>query len=64
MGFVKVSDVMTREDVIINTDSICKIERFGDNYYSVYFSFGGPKSTYTYDEENAKKIFAEIGVSL
>ena len=43
---------------------ICRISR-NKNGYTVYFSSGNTGAAYyEYDEENAKKIFDAIGISL
>ena len=46
------------------TDMICRISRSKDGYI-VFFSSGNVGAAYyEYDEENAKKIFDVIGISL
>lgn len=64
MAFIKVKDKKTKEDTIINTNMICRISR-NKNGYTVFFSSGNVGAAYyEYDEDNAKKIFDAIGVSL
>ena len=64
MAFIKVKDKKAKEDTIINTNMICRISR-NKNGYTVFFSSGNVGSAYyEYDEDNAKKIFDAIGVSL
>lgn len=64
MAFVKVKSVNSIYEDIINTNMICRIckgKKRGT--YSIYFS---NDSSYpeVYDENEAKKIFETIGVSL
>lgn len=64
MAFIKVKNKKAKEEAIINTDMICRISR-NKNGYTVYFSSGNTGAAYyEYDEENAKKIFDAIGISL
>ena len=67
MAFIKVKDKKAKEDTIINTNMICRISR-NKNGYTVFFSSGNVGAAYyEYDEDNednAKKIFDAIGVSL
>ena len=64
MAFIKVRDIKSKEAAIINTDMICRIAKVNKGYI-VFFSSGNVGSAYyEYDEENAKKIFDAIGVSL
>mgnify|MGYP000033378210 CR=1 FL=1 len=64
MPFIKIKNKKAKEDTIINTDMICRISK-NKNGYIVYFSSGNTGAAYyEYDEENAKKIFDVIGVSL
>lgn len=64
MAFIKVKDKKSKEDTIINTNMICRISR-SKNGYIVFFSSGNVGAAYyEYDEDNAKKIFNAIGVSL
>ena len=64
MAFIKVRNVKGKEDTIINTELICRIAK-SKNGYTVFFSSGNTGAAYyEYDEENAKRIFDAIGVSL
>ncbi len=64
MAFIKVKNKKSKDDSIINTDLICRIAKSKEGYI-VFFSSGNVgASYYEYDEENAKKIFEVIGVSL
>lgn len=64
MAFIKVKDKRSKEDAIINTDMICRIAKT-KNGYIVFFSSGNTGAAYyEYEEEDAKKIFEVIGVSL
>lgn len=64
MAFIKVKDKRSKEDAIINTDMICRIAKT-KNGYIVFFSSGNTGAAYyEYEEEDAKKIFEAIGVSL
>lgn len=64
MAFIKIKNKKAKEDTIINTDMICRISK-NKTGYIVYFSSGNIGAAYyEYDEENAKKIFDVIGVSL
>ena len=64
MPFIKIKNKKAKEDTIINTDMICRTSK-NKNGYIVYFSSGNTGAAYyEYDEENAKKIFDVIGVSL
>ena len=64
MAFIKVKDKKSKEEAIINTDMICRIAKT-KNGYIVYFSSGNTGAAYyEYGEEEAKKIFAAVGVSL
>lgn len=64
MAFIKIKNKKAKEDTIINTDMICRISK-NKTGYIVYFSSGNTGAAYyEYDEENAKKIFDVIGVSL
>lgn len=64
MPFIKIKNKKAKEDTIINTDMICRISK-NKSGYIVYFSSGNTGAAYyEYDEENAKKIFDVIGVSL
>lgn len=64
MGFIKVTDRKSKEESIFNTDMIVKISRVKKGYI-VFFSSGNVGSAYyEFDEENAQKIFAEIGIAL
>lgn len=64
MAFIKVKNKKAKDESIINTDMICRISKAKDGYI-VFFSSGNVGSSYyEYDEENAKKIFNIIGVSL
>lgn len=64
MSFIKVRNIKGKNDTIINTDMIvriCKVK----NYYGVFLSSGNVgASYYEYDEENARKIFNAIGISI
>ena len=59
------TDVHGREtDIAQKCDMICRIAKT-KNGYIVYFSSGNTGAAYyEYGEEEAKKIFAAIGVSL
>ena len=64
MAFIKVKDKKSKEEAIINTDMICRIGKI-KNGYIVFFSSGNVGAAYyEYDEDEAKKIFSVIGVSL
>lgn len=64
MAFVKVKDRRSKDESIINTDMICRIAKT-KNGCIVFLSSGNVGAAYyEYDEEEAKKIFATIGVSL
>ena len=64
MAFIKVKDKKGKEEAIINTELISRIAK-SKNGYMVFFSSGNVGSAYyEYDEENAKKIFEAIGISL
>lgn len=64
MAFIKVKDKKSKEEAIINTDMICRIAK-SKNGYIVFFSSGNTGAAYyEYDEEEIKKIFVTIGVSL
>ena len=64
MAFIKVRNIKSKEDSIINTDMICRIAK-SKNGYIVFFSSGNTGAAYyEYDDENAKKIFDTIGISL
>lgn len=72
MAFIKVKDIKSKEEAIINTDTICRIEK--NPYldaYSVFFSYGEFNNIYLtkytcfdYEIEEAEKIFSAIGVRL
>ena len=64
MAFIKVRNIKSKEDSIINTDMICRIAK-SKNGYIVFFSSGNTGAAYyEYDDENTKKIFDTIGISL
>ena len=64
MAFIKVKNKKSRDYSIINTDLICRIAKSKEGY-TVFFSSGNVGAAYyEYDEENAKRIFDVIGVSL
>ena len=64
MAFVKVKDKKSKDEAIINTDMICRIKKI-KNGYIVFFSSGNLGAAYyEYDEDEAKKIFAAIGIAL
>ena len=64
MAFIKVVDIKSKEAAIINTNMICRIAKAKKGYV-VFLSSGNVGSAYyEFDEENAKKIFDVIGVSL
>lgn len=64
MAFIKVKDKKSKEEAIINTDMICRIEKT-KNGYIVFFSSGNVGAAYyEYDEVNIKKIFDAIGIAL
>ena len=64
MAFIKIKNKKAKEESIINTDMICRISKTKDGYI-VFFSSGNVGAAYyEYDEENAKKIFDVISVSL
>ena len=64
MAFIKVRNIKSKEESIINTDMICRIAK-SKNGYIVFFSSGNTGAAYyEYDDENAKKIFDTIGISL
>lgn len=64
MAFVKVRDKKSKDEAIINTDMICRMAKT-KNGYIVFLSSGNTGAAYyEYEEEEAKKIFAVIGVSL
>lgn len=64
MAFIKVKNKKSKDFAIINTDLICRIAKAKEGYI-VFFSSGNVGAAYyEYDEENAKKIFDVIGISL
>ncbi len=64
MAFIRLKNKKSKDDSIINTDMICRIAKSNDGYI-VFFSSGNVGAAYyEYDEENAKKIFDAIGISL
>ena len=64
MAFIKVRDIKSKEAAIINPYLYCCFVIVKKRYI-VFFSSGNVGSAYyEYDEENAKKIFDAIGVSL
>lgn len=64
MAFIRVKDRKHKAEAIINTDMICRIAKAKGGYI-VYFSSGNVGAAYyEYDEEEAQKIFAVIGISL
>ena len=63
MAFIKITDKKNVE-AIINTDMITRIAKT-KNGYIVFFSSGNVGSAYyEYSEEEIKKIFDAIGMSL
>ena len=64
MAFLKIKNKKSKDYSIINTDLICRIAKAKEGYI-VFFSSGNVGSAYyEYDNENAKKIFDTIGISL
>ena len=64
MGFIRIRNKKSKEDSIVNTDMIVRIAKAKDGYLVFYSSGNLGAAYYEYDEENARKIFDEIGVSL
>lgn len=64
MGFIRVKDKKSKEDSIINTDMIVKISKSKNGYIVFYSSGNVGAAYYEYDDDNAQKIFDEIGISL
>ena len=64
MAFLKVRNVKGKEDTIINTDLICRIAKSKNGYTVFFLCVNTGAAYYEYDEENAKRIFDAIGVSL
>lgn len=64
MAFIKIKNIKSKEDSIINTDMICRISK-SKNGYIVFFSSGNVGAAYyEYDKTEAQKIFDVIGVSI
>ena len=64
MAFVKIKDIKSKEDSIINTDMICRIAKSKNGYIAFFSSGNTGAAYYEYDETEAKKIFDVIGVSI
>ena len=64
MAFIKVKNIKSKSESIINTDMICRISKTKTGYI-VFFSSGNIGAAYyEYDKEEAEKIFEAIGISL
>lgn len=64
MAFIKIRNKKSKEESIINTDMICRIAKTKSGCM-VFFSSGNVGAAYyEYDQEEMKKIFEAIGVSL